>query len=70
MLSYKTGSKVLYVARAQKRSERNEILRRQFEERRKERILKYKVEFVAVAFSLASLVCHFSFTYDCFFFIF
>ncbi|KAI6698005.1 hypothetical protein NL676_018124 [Syzygium grande] len=36
------GSKVLYVARAQKRSERNEILRRQFEERRKERILKYK----------------------------
>ncbi|XP_010050263.2 polyadenylate-binding protein 7 [Eucalyptus grandis] len=36
------GSKVLYVARAQKRSERSEILRRQFEERRKERILKYK----------------------------
>ncbi|KAF8042727.1 hypothetical protein BT93_A1145 [Corymbia citriodora subsp. variegata] len=36
------GSEVLYVARAQKRSERNEILRLQFEERRKERILKYK----------------------------
>ncbi|KAL3754054.1 hypothetical protein ACJRO7_001317 [Eucalyptus globulus] len=36
------GSKVLYVARAQKRSERSEILRRQFEDRRKERILKYK----------------------------
>ncbi|KAF9597546.1 hypothetical protein IFM89_019537, partial [Coptis chinensis] len=36
------GSKVLYVARAQKRAERELILRRQFEERRKEQIQKYK----------------------------
>ncbi|GAV82316.1 RRM_1 domain-containing protein/PABP domain-containing protein [Cephalotus follicularis] len=36
------GSKVLYVARAQKKAEREEILRRQFEEKRKEQILKYK----------------------------
>ncbi|PKI72556.1 hypothetical protein CRG98_007078 [Punica granatum] len=36
------GLKVLYVSRAQKRAERDEILRRQFEEKRKESILKYK----------------------------
>ncbi|KAJ4978883.1 hypothetical protein NE237_009663 [Protea cynaroides] len=36
------GSKVLYVARAQKKAEREQILRRQFEERRKEQIQKYK----------------------------
>ncbi|GAY33336.1 hypothetical protein CUMW_006780 [Citrus unshiu] len=36
------GSKVLYVARAQKKAEREQILRHQFEEKRKERILKYK----------------------------
>lgn len=36
------GSKVLYVSRAQKKAEREELLRRQFEERRKERIMKYK----------------------------
>ncbi|KAK9289846.1 hypothetical protein L1049_008006 [Liquidambar formosana] len=36
------GSKVLYVARAQKKAEREQILRRQFEEKRKEQILKYK----------------------------
>ncbi|KAJ0089005.1 hypothetical protein Patl1_32302 [Pistacia atlantica] len=36
------GSKVLYVARAQKKAEREQILRRQFEEKRNEKILKYK----------------------------
>lgn len=36
------GSKVLYMARAQKKAEREQILRRQFEEKRKEQILKYK----------------------------
>ncbi|KAL3532017.1 hypothetical protein ACH5RR_005538 [Cinchona calisaya] len=36
------GSKVLYVSRAQKKAEREEFLRRQFEERRKERMLKYQ----------------------------
>ncbi|XP_075510066.1 polyadenylate-binding protein 7 [Primulina tabacum] len=36
------GSKVIYVARAQKKSERAEMLRRQFEEKRKEQILKYQ----------------------------
>lgn len=39
------GSKFLYVARAQKRAERDEILRQQFEDKRKERIFKCKVEF-------------------------
>lgn len=36
------GSKVLYVARAQKKAERDKILCHQFEEKRKEQILKYK----------------------------
>ncbi|PIN11134.1 Polyadenylate-binding protein (RRM superfamily) [Handroanthus impetiginosus] len=36
------GSKVLYVARAQKKSEREEMFKRQFEEKRKEKILKYQ----------------------------
>ncbi|KAJ8651039.1 hypothetical protein MRB53_004062 [Persea americana] len=36
------GSKVLYVARAQKKAEREQILRCQFEERRNEKMLKYK----------------------------
>ncbi|KAK4759562.1 hypothetical protein SAY87_022693 [Trapa incisa] len=36
------GSKVIYVGRAQKRAERDEILRCHFEDRRKECILKYK----------------------------
>nr|DAD48716.1 TPA_asm: hypothetical protein HUJ06_018653 [Nelumbo nucifera] len=36
------GSKTIYVARAQKKAEREQILRRQFEERRKEQIQKYK----------------------------
>ncbi|POO01840.1 Splicing factor-like protein [Trema orientale] len=36
------GSKVLYVARAQKKTERKQILRREYEEKRKEQILKYK----------------------------
>ncbi|PON56145.1 Splicing factor-like protein [Parasponia andersonii] len=35
-------SKVLYVARAQKKTERKQILRREYEEKRKEQILKYK----------------------------
>ncbi|KAL8149961.1 hypothetical protein AgCh_006828 [Apium graveolens] len=42
------GSKVLYVARAQKKSEREQILRRQFEEKRKENILKYQASNVYV----------------------
>ncbi|KAI3447525.1 hypothetical protein Pfo_004190 [Paulownia fortunei] len=42
------GSKVLYVARAQKKSEREEMLRRQFEEKRKEQILKYQASNVYV----------------------
>ncbi|KAL9332029.1 hypothetical protein ACSQ67_001639 [Phaseolus vulgaris] len=36
------GSKILYVARAQKKAERVQILHHQFEEKRKEQILKYK----------------------------
>ncbi|KAK7284949.1 hypothetical protein RJT34_19703 [Clitoria ternatea] len=36
------GSKTLYVARAQKKAEREQILHNQFEEKRKEQILKYK----------------------------
>ncbi|KAL1566028.1 polyadenylate-binding protein 7-like isoform X1 [Salvia divinorum] len=42
------GSKVLYVARAQKKSERQEHLRQQFEEKRKEQILKYQASNVYV----------------------
>ncbi|CAA0842927.1 Polyadenylate-binding protein 7 [Striga hermonthica] len=44
----KLGSKVLYVARAQKKSEREEILRRKFEEKRKEWLLKYQASNVYV----------------------
>ncbi|KDP29218.1 hypothetical protein JCGZ_16607 [Jatropha curcas] len=36
------GSKILFVGRAQKKAEREQILRRQFEEKRNEQILKYK----------------------------
>ncbi|XAR69680.1 hypothetical protein NMG60_11001372 [Bertholletia excelsa] len=36
------GSKVLYVARAQKKAEREQILQRQFEEKRKEQIRKFQ----------------------------
>lgn len=36
------GSKILYVARAQKKAEREQILHHQFEEKRKEQVLKYK----------------------------
>lgn len=36
------GSKILYVARAQKKAERELILHQQFEEKRKEQVLKYK----------------------------
>ncbi|GLT58964.1 hypothetical protein SLA2020_318170 [Shorea laevis] len=36
------GSKILYVARAQKKAEREQILHHQFEEKQKEQILKYK----------------------------
>ncbi|XP_027363185.1 polyadenylate-binding protein 7-like [Abrus precatorius] len=36
------GSKNLYVARAQKKAEREQILHHQFEEKRKEKFLKYK----------------------------
>ncbi|XP_072066088.1 polyadenylate-binding protein 7-like isoform X2 [Arachis hypogaea] len=36
------GSKILYVARAQKKAEREQILHHLFEEKRKEHILKYK----------------------------
>lgn len=36
------GSKVMYVARAQKKAEREQILRNQFEEKRREQILKFQ----------------------------
>ncbi|KAJ7972296.1 Polyadenylate-binding protein [Quillaja saponaria] len=36
------GSRTLYVARAQKKAEREQILRHQFDEKRKEQIMKYK----------------------------
>ncbi|XP_004494108.1 polyadenylate-binding protein 7 [Cicer arietinum] len=36
------GSKILYVARAQKKAEREQILHQQFEEKRKEQVMKYK----------------------------
>ncbi|KAK7282553.1 hypothetical protein RIF29_11439 [Crotalaria pallida] len=36
------SSKILYVAKAQKKAEREQILHNQFEEKRKEQILKYK----------------------------
>ncbi|XP_058074960.1 polyadenylate-binding protein 7 [Magnolia sinica] len=36
------GTKTIYVARAQKKAEREQILRRQFEEKRNEQMLKYK----------------------------
>ncbi|KAI3989630.1 hypothetical protein MKX01_036239 [Papaver californicum] len=42
------GSKVRYVGRAQKRSERDQILCRQYEEKHKEQIQKYKVSNVYV----------------------
>ncbi|KAE8664167.1 Polyadenylate-binding protein 7 [Hibiscus syriacus] len=42
------GSKVLYVARAQKKAEREQILRTRFEELRKEQIMKYKASNVYV----------------------
>ncbi|CAI9783139.1 unnamed protein product [Fraxinus pennsylvanica] len=42
------GSKVLYVARAQKKKEREEMLRCQFEEKRREKILKYQASNVYV----------------------
>ncbi|XP_041997681.1 polyadenylate-binding protein 7-like isoform X1 [Salvia splendens] len=42
------ASKVLYVARAQKKSERQEMLRLEFEEKRKEQILKYQASNVYV----------------------
>ncbi|KAL5060118.1 hypothetical protein RYX36_031722 [Vicia faba] len=35
------GSKILYVSRAQKKAEREQILHQQFEEKRKEQVLKY-----------------------------
>ncbi|KAF5750455.1 polyadenylate-binding protein 7-like isoform X1 [Tripterygium wilfordii] len=36
------GSRILYVARAQKKAEREQILRHQYEEKRKEKMLKYQ----------------------------
>ncbi|KAL0555410.1 hypothetical protein IC582_009355 [Cucumis melo] len=36
------GSKVIYIARAQKKTEREEVLRRHYEEKCKEQVLKYK----------------------------
>ncbi|XP_039070052.1 polyadenylate-binding protein 7-like [Hibiscus syriacus] len=44
----KLGSKVLHVARAQKKEEREQILRNQYEEQRKEQIMKYKASNVYV----------------------
>ena len=43
MVCIGVGSKILYVARAQKKVERELVLRHQFEEKRKEQILKFKV---------------------------
>ncbi|KAK2373603.1 polyadenylate-binding protein [Trifolium repens] len=41
------GSKILYVARAQKKAGREQILHQKFEEKRKEQVLKYKnIDFV------------------------
>ncbi|KAE8725120.1 Polyadenylate-binding protein 7 [Hibiscus syriacus] len=45
MKGSKLGSKVLYVAREQKKAEREQILRNQYEERRKEQIMKYNHHF-------------------------
>ncbi|KAE8681870.1 putative FKBP-type peptidyl-prolyl cis-trans isomerase 1 [Hibiscus syriacus] len=45
---YGLGSKALYVARAQKKAECEQKLRNQFEERRKEQIMKYKASNVYV----------------------
>ncbi|KAL8036285.1 hypothetical protein ABFS82_12G145900 [Erythranthe guttata] len=42
------GSKILYVSRAQKKTEREEMLRRHFEEKRKEQIQKYQASNVYV----------------------
>ncbi|CAI9762105.1 unnamed protein product [Fraxinus pennsylvanica] len=44
----KLGSQVIYVARAQKKAERERMLRYQFEEKRKEQILKYQTSNVYV----------------------
>lgn len=44
-----TGSKILYVARAQKKAEREQILHQQFEEKRKEQVLKYKVIYLPLS---------------------
>lgn len=40
---------MLYVARAQKKAEREQILRRQFEDQRKEQMLKYQVLLVPLS---------------------
>ncbi|PHU05190.1 Polyadenylate-binding protein 7 [Capsicum chinense] len=42
------GSKTLYVARAQKKAEREQLLKRLFEQRRREQIMKYQVSNVYV----------------------
>ncbi|KAK4478692.1 hypothetical protein RD792_014186 [Penstemon davidsonii] len=47
-MNFYESSKVLYVARAQKKSEREEMLRRQFEEKKREQILKYQAANVYV----------------------
>ncbi|KAL2509150.1 Polyadenylate-binding protein 7 [Forsythia ovata] len=44
----KLGSQVIYVARAQKKAQREQMLRCQFEEKRKEQILKYQTSNVYV----------------------
>lgn len=46
MQSLFLGSKNLYVGRAQKRAERLQILRHEFEEKRNEIAEKYKVIFI------------------------
>ena len=54
------GSKTLYVARAQKKVEREQILRHQFEEKRKEQLLKYKVVLCPfLSLYLSAFVCLF-----------
>ena len=42
------GNKFIYVGRAQKKAEREQMLRRQYEDRRQERILKSQVRILAL----------------------
>ncbi|XP_022746812.1 polyadenylate-binding protein 7-like [Durio zibethinus] len=59
------GSKVLYVARAQKKAEREQILRNQFEERRKEQIMKYKVSLSSFLYLMQFMIITVYVFYHC-----